>query len=282
MVPTATLNLWNDLFTPLPQTQAQPSENKVFFDHVAAFVDTSSGAWDCFRVISCAMSHLEHLPGLSGKRLMNRINTFIDTAGIGLSIPQMISDVNSLRRSIVHFFSSQELPYSDPLRTRHIVQAAKKSVLDSLNLTNTVSQAALFIERAKIIAFSSKELHFINNVFNGTTAIVDTAEIIGEVYKLKHYFGSESELRTERERTQLEEKKVHSWINIAKSVASVAGAVIALAGITLGVAVEGAAILATIGLACGTVWLGAKIASHFYEKIVIAAHTAPVTRPIIV
>src|SRR5580700_8780247 len=106
----------NDLFVPLPASREERPKDT--FDHISDYADTSSGAWDIFRVGNHVFSVIEmYLPkthpfsGTAGK-----VKEVFNTAGIGLSIPQLLSDLNTLRRSIASLFTVQDLPYSDPLR----------------------------------------------------------------------------------------------------------------------------------------------------------------------
>lgn len=267
--PATSNSLFYDLFTPIPQTAAE--RKKDHFDHIAEYAESSSGAWDLFRIGNHIFTAVElyldpshHLSELAGK-----VKEVFNSAGIGLSIPQIFSDLNSLRRSIISLWTVQDLPYSDPLRARKIAQAAKKGFMDSITLTNTAAQIALFLEGAKVLTVKAAHLTLVDGIYNTTGAIGDADELLGEYYKLKQYHLPGSQPRNQAEAAKLEEKKALAWINIAKDVAS-----LAIAAITAGVALywlaTGIVITFPVAiLAISAIWLTMKVTSYFYNKVIV-------------
>jgi hypothetical protein len=268
---TPSSGILDNLFAPLPENRVTQENDTL--DHVADYANSASGAWDVVRIFNTALSYLKLIPSISSQHseFVGRVSTVADTAGIGLSIPQIFSDCNTLRRSISNLCSVQDLPYSDPLRTRRVAQAAKKGFLDSMNLTNTLSQAALFTNQAKIFVFETVHLNVLNGVYNATSFVTDGAELVGEYFKLKHYHSPEAQPRNQTEASKLEERKTLAWITIGKDVASVAGASIALLAIAFGIATQGAALISGACLVLSTVWLTMKLIGYFYNKIVVEA-----------
>jgi hypothetical protein len=263
-----------DLFVPLPDTGA--SEEKDPLDHLADFASSSTGAWDIFRVgehlFKVVQLNLSPTHGFAN--VAERVVTLFNTAGIGLSIPQFFADVNALRHSALQFFAVQNLPYNDPLRGRKIAQAAKLGFLDSMNLTNTVAQIALFLDAAKVFLIDTVPLQITDGVYNLTSFITDGAELVGECFKLENYHSPAGAPRTPSEAAKLEQKKILSFITIAKDVASIALAVIALGSLALGVTVAGIPNATAIIFGTSAFWLTMKLAGYFYDKIVVEA---PVT-----
>jgi hypothetical protein len=260
-----------DLFVPLPGTSV--SQEKDPLDHIADHVSSSTGAWDIFRVGEHALQALQlYLPSSHQfADLTGRMVEVFSAAGAGLSIPQLFADMNALRRSAIQLFTVQDLPYSDPLRGKKITQAAKTSFLDSMNLTNTVAQIALFIDGAKIFLIDKIPLQMINGVYNITSFITDGAEFVGECFKLEQYHSPAAAPRNASEAAKLEQKKTLSWMTIAKSIASVALAVIALGALALGVAVSSIPYAAVAVFGISAFWLAMKLTSYFYDKIVVEA-----------
>ncbi|GEM_PF-3948572 len=276
--PTSSASFWNDLFSPLPATREEKPRDAL--SHVAKYVETTDGAWDVFRVGNHIFSILESCVSASHPYadLFGRVKGVFDSAGAALSFPQLLSNINALRRSITQLFLSQDLPYSDALRTKKIAQAAKTSFVDSVNLTNTVAQMALFLESTRIFIFEAVHLRLIDGIYNITGGVGDAVELIGEYFKLKHYGSPEAQPRNQSEAAKLEEKKTLAWITVAKGVTSIVLAAIALAplaasafGISLAVS---AYISSTAIVAMSTFWLTMKIAGHFYNKVIV---NAPVT-----
>lgn len=278
-IATPSNGFFHNLFgPPFEPTEFPPTKD--CFDYAAGYVDTN-GSWDFFRIINQGLDYLKHIPSLSqaGKDLIGRVGMVVDTAGIGLSIPQIIPDFNALRHSVKKLIAAQDLPYNDPLRERKITQAAKRTFLDGMNAANNLSQAALFLDKVKIFLFETRHLHILDGIYNITSGILDTAELIGECFKLNHYSSIEGQPRTEIEKTQLSEKKCLSWMTVIKDVASIALACLALIGIIFGIVTQGIMFITVTGLVLSTVWLSLKITTYFFEKIVIGAHHhLPVTR----
>lgn len=273
--PTTSAGFFCDLFSPLPE--AREERRKDPLSHLADYTETTDGAWDVFRVGNHIFSILEVCVSPSHRffNLFGKIKGVFDSAGVALSIPQLISNVNTLRRSITQFLTSQDLPYSDALRTRKIAQAAKTSFVDSINLTNTVAQIALFLDSAKVFVFETVYLKVVDGVYNVTGAISDGVELVGEYFKLKQYQSPEAQPRNQAEAAKLEEKKTLAWITIAKDVASLFLGIITFAPVAaafFGVPfVATAYITSTAIVAVSTFWLTMKITGHFYNKVIVDA-----------
>jgi hypothetical protein len=262
---TTTPSLYETLhyyFAPFPGNPSLQAQEKDALDHVADYVNPT-GAWDVFRVFNHALSYLNFIPSIARQHseLVARVITVVDTAGISLSVPQIIFDGNTLRRSISNLITVKGPSSND----REVAQAAKKSFLDAMNLTNALAQAALVIDQTKIVALKTVRLVALNSVLQATTLITDGAELVGEYYKLEHYRSPQADPH------RLEEKKTLAWIVIAKDVASVALSSIALAAIAIGIDMQAAPLIAGAVLVLSTVWLAMKLASHFYNKIVVEA-----------
>lgn len=138
---------------------------------------------------------------------------------------------------------------------------------------NDTSQATLFLEKVKLLPIEARQLKVVDGIFNATSGIIDGIEAIGEYFKLKFYHSAESQPRTDGEKIKLNQKKNLSWIVIAKDVASVAGAALALTAIIFAASFTAAnmALIATGGLVCSSIWLGMKLTSIFYAKMVVDA-----------
>jgi hypothetical protein len=268
---TASSGLFHDLFAPLPHTPA--TRDKDYVDHVAEYADSAAGTWDVFRVIDLTLSYVKMLPSLSPSwlEMLGKVKDVANMAGIGLSIPKMIADCNTFRRSLSNLLAVHDLPYSDPLRTRKIAQAFKKSFVDSFDLTWTCTQAALFLNNAKIFMIEATQLRMLDGLNNIASVVSDSAELITECFKLKHFHSPEAQPRNPAESTKLEERKCLSWMTVVKDVTSIGTAAIALVGIIFGVATQSIAAIGIAVLVLSTVWLTMKLSTYFYNKIVVEA-----------
>ncbi len=264
------------LFTPLPQIRSE--RNKGVFDHIADYVGTSSGVLDVFRVGNHLFSVIEMSLSPSHKfiSVAEKAKQIFNTAGIGLSIPQIFSDIHSLCKSFTHLFAVQDLPYNDFLRTSKIGQAIKETFLDSIHLTNTVAQIILFVENVKLFLFEASHLHFLNGIYNLTSIIEDGVELVGEYFKLQYYHSPEAKPRNGAETAKLEEKKVLSWIMIAKNVSSIALSVILSYGMMISTVAAGSiTVIPIVLLSLSTFWLTTKLVGYFYEKIIVETPAHP-------
>jgi hypothetical protein len=275
---TAPFGIFQDLFAPLPETQLAREKDPI--DRISDYADSSEGTWDVFRVIDLALSYVKFLPSVPAKtlELVEKVKSVASMAGMGLSIPRIIVNCNTLRHSIADLLGVQDLPYNDPFRTRKIAHAIKKFFVDSVDLTSTVAQAALFVDSAKVFIFEASHLRIIDGVYNVTSAISDGVELITECFKLSHYHSSEAQPRNQEEVNKLEERKRLSWMVIVKDIASVAGAGIALVGIVFGIAAQSIFVVSGAVLALSTIWLTMKLATYFYNKIIVEAPTSAQTR----
>jgi len=263
--PATSSGFFHSLFTPLPPQVISAECSKDLFDHVAEYTDTTVGAWDLFRVGDHLFAAIE--ASSPSFPTAGKVKEVFNTAGIGLSIPRLFFDVNSVRHSARAVCAVRNLPLSDPLRSAKIAQAAKKNFLDATALTNTVSQAALFCENAKIVAWGAANLRLLGGVFNGTDAVCDAVELVGERCKIAHYNWLEVQSHDPAVvvATKLAEKRTLSWIIIAKNVASIALATFSILFIVSGIALVSSVAM----LALSACWLTMKLTAHFYNKIII-------------
>ena len=268
---TASSGILDRFFTPLEspfESSVDTQENKDYIDHVSEYLKTSEGAWDFFRVVNQAANLSQAMTPQHGE-LVGRVRDIADTAGLALSVPQIFSNSNQLRCSVNSLISSRNLSDSDPLRTKKIAQAAKNTFVDALNLTNTCSQAALFVNQVKIFPFELSQLKILDGINNVTSAISDGIEFVGECFKLKQYHSPEIHPRNPAEEAKLSEKKTLAWMTIAKDVASIALAAITLVSIVFGLVTHMIPLVAAASLALSAFWLAMKLASYFYKKIIV-------------
>jgi hypothetical protein len=266
---------FHDLFTPLPE-EPSSTENRDFFDHVSDYAKTTDGAWDLFRVIEYATEWIQKIPSLTSQgssALLGRISNVIGTMGMGLSIPAIATDCNHLRSSLARLFTVQDLPYSDPLRSQKITQAVKKGFLDLLGFANDMSQAALFMDRVKVLVLEASQLKVADGIYSGTSIAMDSVDLVSEYFKLQRYHSQEAQPRNPIESAKLEQKKTLAWMTIVKDIFSIASSGLAMIAMIFGAAALGVstANIAFAGLTLSTVWLVTKMTSHFYNKLVVEA-----------
>jgi hypothetical protein len=264
---------FHDLFAPLPEQERRPKD---LVDHAADYAETSEGAWDFFRCGYHTLAAIESTFA-APPAFIAKVKGVFDSAGVAISIPRALSNINSLKNSMAQLLAAQNLPYTDSLRDRKIVQAGKAGIVDSLALTNTLAQIGLFLQNATILFFDAFQLSVVDGIYNVTGGVLDGIELIGEGFKLQQYQAPEAQPRNQKEATKLEEKKNLAWMIIIKDIASIAMAVIALSPVSqaLGLTfIVFPAVAPAALLAISAFWLAMKITSYFYSKLVV---DAPVT-----
>ncbi|MBI3237068.1 MAG: hypothetical protein HYZ48_05160 [Chlamydiales bacterium] len=252
-------NRFSDIFAPLPAglEPFQAAGGRDGFARTADYFSTTQGAWDFFRICDQILECAKKIPCLSASSLasLSKTSKVVNLSGISLSMPLLISGINTFRKDIATFAASRHLPQGDPLRDRRITQAGRDALLSGINLGNTTSQAALFAHQANLINLG-RAVPGIDTLYQGSSIVLDGAELIQESYKLSTY------VRGDADRKRL------SCMVIAKDVASIGTAVLALVGIFFSLTVTAAAVVAWATFFLSAVWLASKIASHFYGQIV--------------
>lgn len=279
-VPPPKPSIMYNLFTPLPASEE--SDHRDVVDHVSDYMSTTQGAWDFFRLAWHVVEFAKKVPAIVGKwsGLLDGAGAVANNAGIALSLPSLISDGNSLHRSLTAAWKIHHLNYSDPQRGQKIAQAYKKAVLDSLAFTNTTAQAALFLDSSKVFPLKPHHFPITDGIYNGTSLILDGSDLVSHCYQLKTLYKEPIDPNNATVKKHTEEKKTFSWMRVVQNTASIGASVIAMTGILFTVGIEAAAVLATVSLALGAVWLTLKISSYFYEKIVLNAHSEQTVQPL--
>lgn len=246
--------------------------SKNFIDHAAEYTSTTEGAWDLFRFAEQACTNLRRLPSLTEHHsaLLEKVSHVMNRAGIALSIPKAISHANAFVKSFASAYFSTDLPYSDPERSAKIQKAYKNALVNGVNLSNTVSQAALFLHHAKLNVVNPLQYRLLDGFFNVTSLLSDGADLVSQCFKLKKYHSAELQLTQENaDSTKISEKKRLAWLTIAQDTSAVALSLIALAGLSFGAVVESLPLFSIAGLFLGTTWIGFKISAYFYKEIVV-------------
>lgn len=257
-------NLCTDFFSPLAHEHTDSShsaQSKDVFDLVCDYVVTNTGSWDFYRLVECIVSLVQFLIAHPEQRAFaDTIAKIIDTAGIALSLPKTIADTGSFRHSIRHFISVHSIPYAIPEHSKIIAHAYKHVIVDMMSLTNTGSQAALYLHAVGIHPLQC--VPFVNTLYNVTSLGLDTIEGIDKIFEV-HYYHTQN-AQTDRERAAIQEKKHLALLKIGKNILSIAGVVLAIA-MTFFSSFNIPAV-AVISLCLNTLWLSMKLASALYER----------------
>jgi hypothetical protein len=254
------------------QTNPQQVRSKGVFDHIHDHLMTANGAWDFFRVFDHAVSFLKYLPSLTPnyRDFFNKVSGVMNKAGIALSLPKIIIDVNNVCGSMSSLRHVQTTSPLDPDRDKQIGYAYKKSLVDGMNLVNTTSQISLFLNEVSLISLGKHGVK-VDFIYNLSSIVNDTIEFFEEIVKLRD-FGSHS-TRSESEETMLQEKKNLSWMKIAKAAPSIMGSALAISSLFF--TLFQAPVLAAVSLGLSACWLTMKLTSMLYEKIIAEKHARP-------
>ncbi len=257
----------SDFFSPLSQTpqNASPHTNqtKNLCDHIGGHFFTLNGAWDGLRIVEYVFALSKYIPMTPvRKEFFEHVACVMCKSGNALSIPRIIADIHFMKNSGRHIRQANTLPAEHPERSKVIAHAKKNMIISSMNLGNDVAQAAMFLNDVSILKLG-KYYPVADGIYNVTSLVNDTIELVDEAFKLHHY--KAAPVKDDNERTTLEEKRTLSWLKIAKDLPSIIGAVLAIAAIFF--AALQIPIVAAISLGLSVAWLTMKLASTFYEKI---------------
>ncbi len=260
--------LCTDFFSPLSRTPQDPhvGPGKDFFDHIAAHFTTVNGVWDGFRIVEYVAALPEYFLSLTPARqdFFNQITHVMNRAGIALSVPKIITNIHNLRHSVCQIQQANSISYSHPERSKVIAHAKKGFIINFMNLGNDTAQAAMFLHEVSILKMG-KYYPVADGIYNVTSIVNDTIELIDECFKLHHY--NSLPALTDGETNTIQEKRTLSWMKIAKDLPSIIGSVIAFAAIFFA-ALQVPAV-AALSLGLSVAWLTMKLTSVFYEKIIL-------------
>ncbi len=258
---------FSDLFAPLPEdSPASSPARRDRFDHIATYLDSTTGAWDLFRLSGNVLDYIKNFSPLSDGAfdLISKISGVISFSGISLSIPAIFTEANSLRKNVTRFVVSQDLPYSDGLRRQKIMQAGKGVVTGSMSLANVASQAVLLFHDLKVVDLAEYS-PAVNFICEGSSLLADGSELIEEMLRIRSC--SWERPPSSCEIAEREEKMWLSSMVVLKDIASVALAAIGLVGIVFGIATSSMAFTTPLVLSLTTVYLTMKIAGYFYKQV---------------
>jgi hypothetical protein len=264
-----TATTFSPFFSPISQAaqDALPrvSQPKTLCDHIGSHFFTLNGAWDSARIVEYITNICKYIPMTLGRvEFFDRISSLMNKCGNALSIPRIIVDLHFLKNSARQITQARNLPEDQPERNKIVAHAKKSVVISTMNLVNDASQAALFLNDTSIIKLGGC-LPVAEGVYNVSSIVNDTIELIDESFKLHHY--NSAPAATDEQRVVLNEKRALSWLKIAKDLPSIVGSVLAIAAIFF--AALQAPVFAAISLGLSVAWLTMKLVSTFYEKIIM-------------
>ncbi len=258
----------------LPEKKGPPAR-KDALDYADDYLRESRGAWDFYRILREPLYYLSRTSslGAGGKTLVEKLIYVLTAAGTGLSCPKLISDTNTLRKSVQQAQAASAKPYSDPIREQKVLQTRKNVFLNTANLVNTGSEAILFLHHVTLVALSALQFRLFDGIYNVTNLIYDTQDLAVQGYKLRHFYTIAPQLRKTSEKVDVENRKTLAWMTIAQDISSIGASSIYLIGIVFSVAIESVPMAPAFTLFLGSYWLISKVTNTFYEKIVIEKST---------
>lgn len=251
--------------TTLLPSQYQKAVEKDVGDHIADYANPGQGAQDFFRVLNLVLNYVKKIPQLGAGPLsiVNKSWKAFTAIELGIKLPYSIAVGNEFRQNVRQLFSAK----SDPQQSTEV---AKEAALSGTSFVNTLAEAALFFDHAKILTYSAKLLQSLNVVASATCVITDTADLAKQVSKLSRIDLAICDAQNAKEVVHLQSEKKLAWMTIAQDVSSIALSSLLLLGIAMGAALEATAVFTAVVIMLGTSWLALKIAIHFYDTIVVS------------
>jgi hypothetical protein len=259
-----------------PPALSAGDPNKSVVDHIAEFAESASGAKDVFSIGNHVFSALEMHFDPKNPMSASVANTrdVFSAAAVSMSIPQALADAITATRSFSDLTSTLFSSSGNPEKATEIGKAVRRSFLDSVNLSNTLAQLALFAESVKVVAYDAARAMLVEGIYNATALIADGAELLGEFIRMQELNAEQAKLDPSKDWgviSKLGEKKNLAWITIAKDVASLALTVIATVAFVLGVTTGNLGFTPVAMLGLSAFWLAMKLTAHFYNKVVVSA-----------
>ncbi len=238
------------------------------------FVSTTSGLLDCLKVIDYSMQWFGKLPFLCTKTrgVLGYSRMLVGRVGIPLYIPDLISGVV---KSVASFKElKQSIEDRSALTQSALRDAAVSATHSGASLVSTVADLTTVLHDTKLVDLG-KAYPVVSGVFNAACLITDSIDISKEFHALQECNHEIAATMDEPKATDFKNKKFLSMLKIAKSVASIACAVLGIAALVFVSAFTSWTVLPIAALALTSIWLTAKIGCHFYEKCVIEKPAPP-------
>lgn len=273
---SASTAFWQTFFQGLSEKEETPPKN--FIDQAVNLANTTDGAWDFFHVLEQPFAYLPHLSSLKEpeKALMRHVGSVFNSAALALSLPKTLVDANDLHKNAQQLMGAIKTPYSDPKREAKVAQATTKTFLGGITLGNTITQAGLFLNQAKIIILSAKDFFWMDAISHITSFLSDGADLILQGLKLRYLYAISSVKDiTSNQKEKLAEEQHLAFTSMLRDIISVALSTIALTGILFSISLETVLLLPETMLVLGSIWLFLKLYCTFYEKIVVEAPMQP-------
>ena len=240
------IHVIRDLFQTSPGLEIEGAQ-KGFVEHCQDYADSAEGCRDVFDWLSHLSRTCEILSSSSEiGRVADRAKDLFETAGLGLSVPQLISDWGKVVHSISVLTSNHALSAA---------RAVKDVVHSSLLFVNTTMRAVLFVNGAKVVSLAARQVVCVNVILSATALLTDGSDLIRDWL----VWGVEG---------KRPEEDYQALMNVVKNASSVAVSALLMVAYTFGIALAEPIFAGSI-FVLSSIYLTSKVSSYFYHKMVV-------------
>ncbi len=218
-----------------------------FLHHAGEWADSMEGSSDCLSLMGRIAEWIKLFGSESSASIAEGVRVKCDVFTSMSILPQVISDARDF------YSSAREWSQSGPSTGIFtMVLSCKKVGMDGLGLVGTAAQTVLLGESLKVASLATRQVVLLQAVVYTVSLLLDGADFMGNCLELY--------------RETKPEKRRHAWLCFVTNGTSVALAFLSLGTLFLGPSTSRFWGTRTT-LTLGTVYLAAKLSSHFYKKM---------------
>jgi hypothetical protein len=241
---------------------------KNWLEHLTKYVTTTDGAADLFGVVETGMEYLKKWPlKLKQRDLANKVQNVANVAGNALVFPDIISDGNHVRKSMLSLKKIHADEKKSPDHAGKIHQGVKKFFVNALYLFGDVARAAGFMHENALINLG-KGLTAANGVYNGSYLVVNTIEAVEKVKGIKQNKKRIANSHSEHEKSYLSQKNKLKMLKTVQKTASIGLSLIGLASLAFSFSLSGSGVIPGIVLILSTSYLALNINNYFFGIVI--------------
>jgi hypothetical protein len=234
----SSLNFLKQVFLP---SASPPTRPVSFLDYAGEWTEGAEGSADCLSLIACVAEWVKLFGPQSRASIAEIVRVKCDDFKSMRIIPLLFSDVKEFCHSVRNWSQTDSLA---------MAKSCKKVAMKGLSLIGTGAQAVLLGENLKIASLSTRQMCCLNVISNATLLLMDGVDFVGNCLELCQETKSE--------------KRGLAWLNFTTNGTSVALSALSLGTLFLS---RSRPWIARVTLPLSTVYLVAKLSSHFYKKM---------------
>ena len=220
------------------------------------FSSSPDGAKTTFEGVIAAIDWMNYFNFFKGdnKEIANKTGKTLDTVKSAFAVPAMFIHLNDVRRNY-QFYSETD----DPDASRLLFNS-------SMNLANAGGESAICAH--SLGANLGRGLKAAKSIFWGSLFFLDLVEGYRQYGLIEELRGRMEKAKDAGIKSLIDHKLKLTYLNILKSVTTIAMAVIALTSIFFASIAQGFIFSPVVFLGLTTAWVVLAIITYFYERVI--------------